>query len=178
MKIAITGAHRVGKTTLAEKLQENLADYSIRMEPYYELEELGHEFSETPNVDDFLEQLEYSIKLIPTSYQNVIFDRCPIDFLAYIQAIDETKNIQSLFNRIETIMTGIDLLVFVPIEEPDLLLCQESDFPKLRSKVNEILNEWIIDFGVETIKVKGTLLNRRDQVLSRISPGLIDKTAL
>jgi len=60
MKIAITGAHRVGKTTLAEKLHENLANYDFRMEPYYELEESGYEFSEIPDIDDFIKQLEYS----------------------------------------------------------------------------------------------------------------------
>ena len=169
MKIAITGSHRVGKTTLAEKLHESLADYEIRMEPYYELEELGYEFSETPNADDFLEQLEYSIKQITTSDLNVIFDRCPIDLLAYIQAIDETQNIQTLYNKIKSIITGIDLLVFVPIETPDLMICQASDSPKLRNRVNELLKELIWDFGIETIEVKGTLLNRRDQVLRKIS---------
>jgi GTPase SAR1 family protein len=168
MKIAIIGAHRVGKTTLAEKLQENLADYDLRMEPYYELEELGYEFSERPNIDDFLKQLEYSIKQISTRDSNVIFDRCPIDFLAYIQAIDETKNIQSIYTRIESIMKEINLLVFIPIENPDLIQCQESDLPELRYKVNELLSDWIGDFGIEIIKVKGTLLNRRDQVLNKI----------
>ena len=170
MKIAITGAHRVGKTTLAEKLQENLTGYDMRMEPYHELEESGYEFSEIPNADDFIVQLEYSIKQILTSDHNVIFDRCPIDFLAYIQAIDETKNIQSLYTKIESTMKEIDLLVFVPIEEPDRIICKESDFPKLRKKVNDMLNDWILDFGIETIRVKGTLLNRQDQVLNKISP--------
>jgi len=117
MKIAITGAHRVGKTTLAEKLQEYLVDYELRMEPYHELTELGYEFSEQPNVSDFLEQLDYSITQISTSDRNVIFDRCPIDFLAYIQAIDGSGNIQSIFNKVESIISELDLLVFVPIEE-------------------------------------------------------------
>lgn len=169
MKIAITGAHCVGKTSLAEKLQEKLADYDLRMEAYHEMEESGYEFSEIPNVDDFSEQLEFSIKQISTSDCNVIFDRCPIDFLAYIQAIDETKNIQSLYNKIENIITEIDLLVFVPVEQPDLILCLESDFPKLRLKVNKILNDRILEFGIETVEVKGTLLSRRDQVLNKIS---------
>jgi GTPase SAR1 family protein len=169
MKIVVTGAHRVGKTTLVEKLQENLVDYDFKIEPYLELEEQGYEFSETPNVDDFLKQLEYSIKQLSSNDQNVIFDRCPIDLLAYIKAVDETKNIKSLYNKIESITTKIDLLVFVPIEKPDLILCQESDFPKLRKRVNEILNDWILDLGIETIKVKGTLSNRLDQVISKIS---------
>lgn len=168
MKIAITGAHRVGKTTLVEKLQERLPDYEYRMEPYYELDELGYAFSETPTVDDFTEQLEYSIKRLSASGNNVIFDRCPIDILAYIQAIDRTGNIQSFYNKVQPVITKIDLLVFVPIEEPDLITCQESDLPELRSQVNEILIDSIWDFGIETVEVKGTLLSRRDQVMDKI----------
>ena len=174
MRIAITGAHRVGKTTLGEILHESLPAYDFRMEPYYELEESGFEFSEIPNVDDLLILLEYSIKQIPTSDHNVLFDRCPIDFLAYIQALDETIHLQPLYNKVENIMEEIDLLVFVPVEEPDLILCQEADLPKLRYKVNEILNDWVLDFGIDTITVKGTLLNRRDQVLGKISSMLPD----
>ena len=178
MKIAITGAHRVGKTTLAEKLQEYLADYELRTEPYSELEELGYEFSAIPNVDDFIEQLEFSIKQITTSGDKVIFDRCPIDFLAYIHALDESVNIQSIYTKVESIMSEIDLLVFVPVEQPDLITCQELDFPELRFRVNEILNEWILDFGIETLEVKGTLLNRKDQVLGKISQELKNKGKL
>jgi hypothetical protein len=175
MKIAITGAHRVGKTTLAEKLQEVHPDYELVKEPYYELEELGVAFSEIPDVYDYIEQLEYSLKQIPISGDNVIFDRCPFDFLAYIQAINESRNIQLIFNKVESIMLKVDLLVFVPIEEPDLITCHESDLPELRYQVNEILDSWIIDFSIETLKVKGTLLNRRDQVLGKISQMLENK---
>lgn len=168
MKIAITGAHRVGKTTLVEKLLESLPDYEITTEPYYELEETGHVFSETPNVDDYIEQLEYSINQILKSRNNVIFDRCPVDILAYVHAMDESENIQSLYHKVQNVLTGIDLLVFVPIEEPDLISCPESELPELRYRINEILNAWIWDFGIETIKVKGTLLARRDQVINKI----------
>ena len=169
MKIAITGAHRVGKTTLAEKLQEYLVDYELRMEPYHELTELGYEFSEQPNVSDFLEQLDYSITQISTSDRNVIFDRCPIDFLAYIQAIDGSGNIQSIFNKVESIISELDLLVFVPIEEPDLIPGDTADFQELREDVNEIMADWIGDFGVDVIEVRGTLSNQLEQILSKVT---------
>ena len=35
-------------------------------------------------------------------------------------------------------------------------------------KVNEILNDWIWDFGSEIIIVNGTLLTRIDQILGKI----------
>jgi len=169
MKIAITGAHRVGKTTLIEKLVEYLPEYKYIPEPYYELEEKGYIFSDIPNFDEFISQFEHSTKQISSNDNNVIFDRCPIDILAYIYTIDKTENIESLYHKAQNIMKEIGLLVFVPVEEPDLIICPESDLPELRCQVNEIPNDWIWDFEIKTMEVSGTLLNRRNQVIHKIS---------
>ncbi|MDR2036891.1 MAG: ATP-binding protein [Bacteroidales bacterium] len=169
MKLAITGAHRVGKTTLIENLLESLPDYEHIPEPYYELEESGHLFYEIPVVEDYLAQLMHSIKQISRNNGNVIFDRCPIDIMAYIEAIGGHGNIQSLYSKVELIMTEIDLLVFVPIESPDVISCPESELPELRNQINELLTDWIWDFGIETIEVTGTPLARKNQVIDRIS---------
>lgn len=168
MKIALTGAHRVGKTTLGEALQESLPGYDCRPEPYYELEETGHVFSEIPTVEDYLEQLEYSMDQLLKSGDNVIFDRCPLDILAYIQAVNSTENIPALYRKVQRIIPELDLLVFVPLEDPDVLSCPESELPELRYQVNEILQEWVLDFGLETIEVHGTLSERREQILRKI----------
>ncbi|NML39718.1 ATP-binding protein [Chitinophaga sp. G-6-1-13] len=169
MRIAIVGAHRVGKTTLAEELLVNLPGYTLNAEPYYQLEASGYEFSEIPTDEDFIEQFNYSVKQIAKNESNVIFDRCVIDILAYLHVIDPGRNIQLLFETAQTVIAGIDLLVFVPIEEPDLIPGHQTDLPKLRGRVNDLLYEWIGDFGIETIEVSGTLSNRRDQVLAKIS---------
>ncbi|SFM88098.1 AAA domain-containing protein [Chitinophaga sp. YR627] len=169
MRIAITGAHKVGKTTLAEDLLEHLPGYTLDKEPYYELEESGYIFSEIPDADDFIKQFEYSVQQIGESGANTIFDRCPIDILAYIHAIDPNRNIESLFETAQSILSTIDLLVFVPIESPDLISGQQSDLPKLRYKVNDILDNWIWDLGIDVIEVSGTVSNRRDQLLKKIT---------
>ncbi len=168
MKIAIVGAHRVGKTSLAEALLEHLPGYTLEMEPYYKLEESGYAFSEIPVVDDFLAQIKYSVKQVANGGDNVIFDRCAIDILAYIHAIDKDIHIQSLFEAAQTSIEAINLLVFVPVEVPDLISVTKSDWPKLRRTVNDLLGEWIGDLGVKVIEVSGTLTDRRDQVLSQI----------
>ncbi|GJM17188.1 MAG: hypothetical protein DHS20C13_25150 [Thermodesulfobacteriota bacterium] len=170
MKIAVSGTHRTGKTTLVEKLKEALPDYVCINEAYYQLEEAGHLFSEIPTVEDYILQLEYSSKQIVNSGENVIFDRCPVDMLAYLHAIDdlEPANVQSLYQSVQNVMAELDLLVFIPIEEPDLIGCPESALPELRFQVNDILNDWIWDFDVEVIEVHGALLTRRDQVMKRM----------
>lgn len=168
MRIAIIGAHKVGKTTLAEELLEHLPEYTLEMEPYYQLEASGYEFSEIPTVDDFIEQFNCSVKLVSKSESNVIFDRCVVDILAYLHVIDPGRNIQLLFETAQTIIAGIDLLVFVPIEEPDLISGHQTDQPQLRSLVNDLLYDWITDLSIKAIEVSGTSSNRRDLVLAKI----------
>lgn len=168
MKIAIIGAHDVGKSTLADELLANLPGYTLEMEPYYQLEAAGYEFSEIPTVDDFLEQFDYSVKLISKRQGNVIFDRCIIDILAYLHVIDPNKNIELLFETAQTLLARIDLLVFVPVEEPDLIPSHQVDLPKLRRLINNLLYDWIRDFDIEVVEVNGTLSNRIDQVLIKV----------
>lgn len=171
MKIAVTGAHRVGKTTLVENLQESLPEYLIKQEAYYDLEERGHVFSEIPDPEDYLLQLEHSIEQISSVENNVIFDRCPMDMLAYIQATHKVKNnkIQSLYHKVQNVITALDLLVFIPIEDPDRIGCPESGLPELRQQVNEILNDWIRDIGIDVLEVVGSPIARRNRVLKYIS---------
>ena len=62
MRIAITGTHFSGKSTLVEALSEALPHHIIVEEPYRLLEEEGYEFPELPSLEDFELQLERSIE--------------------------------------------------------------------------------------------------------------------
>ena len=171
MKIAVSGAHRTGKTTLIEKLNEALPEYISRAEAYYELEEAGTVFSEIPVIDDFVTQLEYSITQVTTPGDHVFFDRCPIDMLAYVMAYTESEDfdIPSMYQRVQNAMNEIDLLIFVPIDDPDRIGCRESDLPDLRQQVNDILSDLIWDFNIDVIEVSGSVTERRNQVLEHLS---------
>ncbi|GGB81097.1 hypothetical protein GCM10007424_21500 [Flavobacterium suaedae] len=168
MRIAIIGAHQVGKTTLAEELMEKLTGYTLETEPYLQLEASGYEFSSPPIGEDFLEQFNYSLKLVSKDEDNILFDRCIIDILAYLHAVEPEKNIQELFKTAEEAFTEIDLLVFMPVEEPDLIPKHQADMSELRDTVNELLNDWIWSFDIETIEVSGSVSNRVNQVLAKI----------
>jgi len=169
LKIAISGAHRTGKTTLIEKLQEALPEYTCYMEPYFSLEEEGYVFAENPTVEDYTIMLEHSIDQIYSSGENVIFDRSPLDFLAYMEVVkDYGFDMQQLYNKAQVAMNEIDVVVYVPIEKPDLVGCSESEKPKLRREVNEILNDWIWNFSSNVIEVKGTIEERKNIVLQKI----------
>ena len=118
MRIAISGSHRVGKTSLAEALASILPGYELASEPYHALEEEGHEFSDMPSLDDFLLQLERSLASLEQSGPNTIFDRCPLDIVAYLQTHEERDafHLSDSADRIRGAMARLSLLVFVPIE--------------------------------------------------------------
>ncbi len=168
MKIAFTGAHNVGKTSLAKRLHASLPEYVFIPEPYEELEEKGHLFSETPGLEDFVVQLEHALKQIEIDEPNVLFDRCPLDLLAYIHVIGGAEASRKYYLQVKEAMDEIDLLVFVPIETPDVIDCPDPEFPKLREKVHALLEEWIDGFDLDTITVNGTLAERERQVLEAL----------
>ncbi|MPS75035.1 MAG: hypothetical protein E2590_18060 [Chryseobacterium sp.] len=169
MRIVFTGSHRVGKTILAEEIADTLPDYELINEPYLQLEEEGYLFSEIPTLDDYIEQFNFSVEQLQNSGDNVIFDRCPLDLLAYVYAVGKKKNISALYEEMTRAIAEIDLLIFVPIEKVDLIVCQESDLPNLRQEVNDILEDWIGDFSNEILEVAGTLENRKKQILDKIT---------
>lgn len=169
MKIAFTGTHGVGKTTLAEKILESLPDYLLMPEPFIQLEEKGHSFSHPPQPEDFSKQLEYAIEQIDIDELDVIFDRSPLDLLAYLYETGGPKASQNFYTKVREAMNEIDLLVFVPIESPDVIDASGYEFPELRTKVDDLLHEWIDDFDMETLRVSGTPRQREEQLLRRIS---------
>lgn len=59
MRIAVSGAHRTGKTTLVSDLVASLPTFSAVDEPYYLLENEEHSFAEIPGFDDFELQLDH-----------------------------------------------------------------------------------------------------------------------
>ena len=61
MRIAFSGSHRVGKSTLLEHVAIALPGHTVVDEPYYLLEEDGYEAAEHPTVEDFVAQLERSL---------------------------------------------------------------------------------------------------------------------
>src|SRR5215210_662797 len=121
MRIAVSGAHRTGKTTLIEELSRALPTYTAVDEPYYLLAEEGHEFAEMPCLEDFELQLERSIECIVDSDRDQLFDRCPADILAYLMTHRDSDrfDIERCLPRVRGAMQRLDLIVFVPIEDPD-----------------------------------------------------------
>ncbi len=175
MRIAVSGTHFSGKTTLVEALSEVLPHYATLEEPYRLLEEEGHAFAELPSVEDFELMLVRSIEGLDESAQNSIFDRCPADILAYLLShIDaEAFDLEKWLPRVQSAIRKLDLIVFLPIENPDRIILPLSEDVDYRERVDEELQEIIMEnrfgFTADVLEVTGSLQTRVKRVLAHIN---------
>lgn len=164
MRIAVSGTHGVGKSTLIEEFLQTHPEFVYEPEPYTVLvEDLGEEFSEEPCVEDFRRQLEFNIERLQQHPpgEKVIYERCPIDFLAYIDAL-EPRSVEALLEPVSQAMQHLDLIVYLPLDDDQTL---ESEYPKLQKAVDRRLRKMLLDdelgmLNVPVVETKGSTAQR------------------
>ncbi len=174
MLLAISGTHASGKTTLAERLARSLPDHAVIDEPYYLLESQRHHFSDPPTPEDFELQLTSSLTTIEAATGNCIFDRSPIDFLAYLLAgrTHPAVELDRWIPRVRRALARLDLIIYVPIEEPDRMRDIPVERPRLRRRMDEQLRELLEEdpwkLGARVLEVRGSVDERARQVLAEL----------
>jgi hypothetical protein len=175
LRIAFSGTHRSGKSTLLERVSELLPGYASIEEPYHLLEEEGYETREEPSLDDFEAQLERSLACVEDAADDVLFDRCPADLLAYLltHADADSFDLDQWTERVVDALSALDLIVFVPVEQPDRIALPSYENAEQRRRVHEKLEEILldgrIDLEVEVVRVEGDVDARVAQVMQRIA---------
>lgn len=151
MRIAISGTHCMGKTTFIEDFLKKHPEYVYEEEPYHQLqEEHDREFSEEPTLDEFIEQLDYSIKRLDfhAAHPHVIFERCPIDFVAYSMYLAQQEGMNfedtpvfEMLPEIKETLENLDVIIFLPMTKERHIPCPESEDGTYREAVDEILKQ-------------------------------------
>jgi AAA domain len=172
MRVAFSGSHRVGKTTLLEAVSARLPSYRVFEEPYRIMEDEGYEFSDPPAAEDFVRQLKRSLRLIEDAPKNALLDRCPLDFTAYLRALDEDAELDEWLPHLEEAMGALDLIVVVPIESPDRIELGAGEDRRFRAKADAWIKTLVLEdlhgFEIPTIEVHGDGDARLAQVLRAI----------
>ena len=148
MRIAVSGTHGAGKSTLIDEFLRRHPEFIHEPEPYTVMvEDLGEEFSAEPCVEDFRRQLEFNIERLSQygADENVIYERCPVDFVAYIHALDP-KSAEELLDSITEAMRQLDLIVYLQFDATNVT----DEFPKLQRAVDHRLSSIFRDdeFGI------------------------------
>lgn len=146
MRVAVSGTHCCGKSTLIEEFLLGHADFAHEPEPYAVLEEdYGEVFAAEPSAGDFYRQLEFNADRLRRygSGDRVIYERSPVDFLAYLLALDDLRRDpeaaglvdRSLGIVIDAIQL-LDVIVFLPLDDKHRIAMPDSEFPELRTAVD------------------------------------------
>jgi hypothetical protein len=173
VRIAVSGAHGTGKSTLVAALGHLLPTYASVDEPYDLLVEEGHAFAAMPGLEDFEMQLERALESIAGRATDCLFDRCPLDILAYLIVQDAHFDVSAWLPRVREAMHRMDLVVVVPIEDPDRLVDGDPEMEALRRRVDEeiraivLADRWSV--GMSAIEVTGSPSARARQVVAYLA---------
>lgn len=172
MRIAVSGSHATGKSTLVRELTAGAPDLIAVEEPYYLLAEEGYPFSDPPSVDDFELLIERSLAEMASARSgSVIFDRSPADYLAYLAALQPGVSMADHISSVAGALATLDLLVYVPIEHPDRI--ETTEAPRLRRRVDAILRDMLVTqawgLTVPVVEVEGTPAERARQIVSLLN---------
>jgi hypothetical protein len=152
VRIAVSGTHCSGKSTLVEDFLALHGDYVHEPEPYEWLTELhGEPLGEELTAGDVCRQLEVSVERW-CSYDRgarVVGERAPLDFVAYIRALTDLRRQPGLFSRaieaecdlVARGMAHVDLLVVLPLNDADRIAAPEWEDLELRAAMNDCLLE-------------------------------------
>jgi hypothetical protein len=171
MRVGVSGTHGTGKSTLVGELCARLAGHVPAGEPYVLLEEEGYEFEFPPAADDFRALVRRSTQMLSSPGPRVIFDRTPLDYLAYLIAMDADVEPEAGQPALRSAMSSLDLLVITPITAETEQVLPAADQPALRTAMNEALLELVYQdplqaWGdVPVIELSGPLTGRATAVL-------------
>ena len=176
MRVGISGTHGTGKTTLAQALCARLPRHVMADEPYYSLEEEGYEFAFPPSLEDYRALLARSVHSLTARplLLEVIFDRTPLDYLAYLAATgaDPANEVGPV--ALQLAFASLDLLVITPITPQTEQVLPAAEMPGLRSGMNDALlelaygdplNAWA---DIPVLELSGPLERRSDAVLAAL----------
>jgi hypothetical protein len=147
MRVGISGRHGTGKTTLADALCARLPGHVMADEPYYLLQEEGYEFGFPPSLEDYQALLARSVQSLtaPPLLPRVIFDRTPLDYLAYLAATGADPLDQASPAALRPAFASLDLLVITLITPQTEQVLPPAELPGLRSQMNDALLDLVYD---------------------------------
>lgn len=196
MRIAVSGSHCSGKTTLIDEFLRAHPDFAHEPEPYTTLvEDYGEEFSSEPCADDFYRHLEFNIDRLrhyPPG-ERVIYERSPVDFLAYILALKDLNRddvnaglVDAALGIVLDGMRDLDLIVLLPLDDADGIEMPDSEDPELRTAVDMRLTSIFGDEefgvvgsgGVKVVEARGSTAERLRMLEDAMKPEDIKRKKL
>jgi len=152
MKIAITGAQGVGKTTLARQINKHHSDFKILPEAARLAVEAGYNLDQTATTETELWLIAKQIDL-ESIKSNWVADRSCIDLLAYIHYLfsKESSLIEFATKTLVPRFSKYDLVLYLPsgqfaIEDDGLRSTDMKFQQAIDERIRDILEKHKIPF--------------------------------
>lgn len=184
MRIVVSGTHASGKSTLVSDFALRHPEFAVLPDPF----ELLDETWDGPTASSFSAQLRVSAERLDPleAPDDLIAERGPIDFLAYLLALSElgaeTVARHLLARSVEitrAALSHVDVLVVLPLTAADAIEPGTDEHPELREAMNDNLLDLIdsadvLDPWVSVVEITGDR-ERRLAALESLATGKTDR---
>ncbi|MDF2992894.1 MAG: hypothetical protein K0S37_3408 [Microbacterium sp.] len=176
MRIAVAGTHGSGKSTLINDFLDDQPGFTALAEPYEFLDEM----TISSDATGFRQQLTMSARLLGElpDGTDVIVERSPLDFVAYLLALDElgrtrlsAETLTSVIAVAERALSAIDVLVVLPLEQRPGLEAAADEDVQLREAMDRQLVELVDEYATDqvVIELTGSQEERRRTLTQEIA---------
>jgi predicted ATPase len=166
MRVAVSGSHRTGKSTLIAAFVERRPQYTYEPEAYEALaDDIAFTDSEGPTPEGLQSLLEYTVAAVTTSEAGacVVFERTPVDYLAYAAAIRGTWSspsaasfLRANVSAVRASLRHLDLIALLPIPQAGPQASRAAEGERFRRRVDERLRRALIDDDYDLFGASGS----------------------
>lgn len=154
MRLAISGSHGTGKSSLIAAFVDRLPGYVYEPEAYEALaDDVPTTFSRGPTLEGLEALLEYTLEAV-SGYEPgacVVFERSPVDYLAYAAAGSERESgpaaafLEAHRPAVRAAVRNLDLIALVPVSTSGPVAPRPGEDERFRTRVDEVLRGALID---------------------------------
>jgi hypothetical protein len=154
MRVAVSGSHGTGKSTLIAAFLAARPEYVHEPEAYEELaDDIALLGSEGPDVEGLTALLVHTVAAVGRHGPGatVIFERSPVDYLAYaiatrsIARTDREEFTQSYVPMVRGAVRSLDLIALLPVSAGGRAELRPHEDGRFRQRVDEELRRVLID---------------------------------
>ena len=154
MRVAVSGSHSSGKSTLVAAFVAKRPQYVYEPEAYEVLaDDIALMSSEGPDPEGLTALLEYTASVLANHRRgaSVIFERSPVDYLAYAAAsrsMTPSERAEFMRAHVPTVrdsVRNLDMIVLLPVSSKGPIASRPGENESFRERVDEELRRALID---------------------------------
>jgi hypothetical protein len=156
VRIAVSGSHSTGKSTLIAAFVARRPEFVYEPEAYETLaDDIDLTSSGGPDLDGLAALIRYTNAALLEARAHpraaVIFERSPVDYLAYAAASraapgsERRRFVEAHIPGVREAIGVLDLIVLVPVSRDGPIQARDGEDDRFRRRVDERLRRFLID---------------------------------